>query len=383
MPANLSFLLELGVIAGSALAFSLVVWRLHLPVALGQLVAGMVIGPFGLKLVTDLATIQEVAEVGIVLLLFIVGLELDPFQLRAMGAKVVVFVFTEFACSFSAGLFAGLILGWSVVDSLVLAGVMSISSTALVAKFLYERRELSKTSASLIMGALVIEDLIAVFLLSVMPSLAALQWPSPVNVGLWGLRAVLLVGLVLIFGVYVAPRVIDRISQLDVDLDEAGFLLSLSLAFAMAIVSSTLGFSAATGAFLMGLVIRGKRARFIYGKTRSVYDLFLTIFFVSMGMLVDTSQLLNLAYVLPVVGLGFIGKYVGAYVGATLSSRKAEARGIAIDMNPRGEFSFILAREASAAGVAGALIYPITGSLVLFTTLISAVVTIPRNRKRA
>ena len=383
MPADISFLLELGVIAGSALAFSLVMWRLHLPVALGQLVAGMVIGPFGLKLVTDLATIQEIAEVGIVLLLFIVGLELDPFQLRAMGAKVVVFAFTEFACSFSAGLFAGLILGWSVVDSLVLAGVMSISSTALVAKFLYERRELSKTSASLIMGALVIEDLVAVFLLSVMPSLAAFQWPSPVDVGLWGLRAVLLVGLVLIFGVYVAPRVIDRISQLDVDLDEAGFLLSLSLAFAMAIVSSTLGFSAATGAFLMGLVIRGKRARFIYGKTRSVYDLFLTIFFVSMGMLVDTSQLLNLAYVLPVVGLGFIGKYVGAYVGATLSSRKAEASGIAIDMNPRGEFSFILAREASAAGVGGALIFPITGSLVLFTTLISAVVTILRNRKRA
>jgi CPA2 family monovalent cation:H+ antiporter-2 len=114
-----------------------------------------------------------------------------------------------------------------------------------------------------------------------------------------------------------------------------------------------------------------------------VYDLFLTIFFVSMGMLVDPSQLLNLAYVLPVVGLGFIGKYVGAYVGATLSSRKAEASGIAIDMNPRGEFSFILAREASAVGVAGALIYPITGSLVLFTTLISAVVRIPRNRKRA
>lgn len=383
MPANTSFLLELGIIAGSALALSLVMWRLHLPVALGQLVAGMVIGPFGLKLVTDLATIQEMAEVGIVLLLFVVGLELDPLQLRALGVRVLVFTCTEFAGSFLAGIVAGVLLGWPVVQTLILAGVMSISSTALVAKFLYERRALSETSAGLMMGAMVVEDLVAVLLLSLMPSLVGLRWPSLVDVGIWGLRAVLLVGLVLVFGVYVAPRVIDRISQLDVDLDEVGFLLSLSLAFAMAIVSSTLGFSSGIGAFLMGLVIRGKRARFIHMKTRAVYDLFLIIFFVSMGMLVDTSQFLNLTYVLPVVGLGLLGKYVGSYFGAIFSSQKTEAKDMAIDMNPRGEFSFILAREASAAGVAGALIYPLTGSLVLFTTLISAAARIPRNKKHA
>jgi CPA2 family monovalent cation:H+ antiporter-2 len=382
LAANVSFLLELGVIAGSALAFSLVMWRLHLPKALGQLIAGMIIGPFGLKLVSDLATIQDMAEVGIVLLLFMIGLELDPLQLKALGAKVVVFVSTEFACSFLGGMTAGLFLGWSVRATLILAGVMSISSTALIAKFLYERRALSKTSASLMMGALVVEDLIAVLLLSLLPSLAALQWPSLIDVGLWGLRASLLLGLVLIFGVYVAPRVIDKISQLDVDIDEAGFLLSLSLAFAMALVSSALGFSSATGAFLMGLVIRGKRARFIHAKTRAVYDLFLTIFFVSMGMLIDPSLLLNWFSVFPVVGLGFFGKYVGSYIGATLSSQQTEAKEIAMDMNPRGEFSFILAREASAAGVAGALIYPLTGALVLFTTLISAVATIPRRKKQ-
>lgn len=382
MAANISFLLELGLIAGSALAFSLVMWRLHLPVALGQLIAGMVIGPYGLKLVTDLTTIQAIAEVGIVLLLFIVGLELDPLQLKALGLKMSIFVTSEFACSFATGVLAGIVLGWSIVESLVLAGIMSISSTALVAKFLYERKELSKTSASLIMGALIVEDIIAVLLLSLMPSLATLQWPSPIEVALWGLRASILVGLVLVFGVYVAPRVIDRISQLDVDLDEAGFLLALSLAFTMAIASVALGFSAGIGAFLMGLVIRGKRARFIFAKTRPVYDLFLTIFFVSMGMLVDTSHLFNLAYVLPVVGMGFLGKYVGSYVGAMLSSRKTEARDMAIDMTPRGEFSFILAREASALGLVGPFIYPITGGLVLFTTLISAIVTIPRNKMR-
>ena len=379
----MSFLLELGIIAGSALAFSLIMWRMHLPVALGQLVAGMVIGPFGLKLITDLATIQQRAEVGIVLLLFVVGLELDPGQLRAMGAKLLVFVSTEFSCSFLAGFATGLLLGWSSAESLVLAGVMSISSTALVAKFLHERAALSTVSAGMMMGALVVEDLIAILFLSVMPSLSTLRWPSIVDIGVWGLRAIVLVGLVLVFGIYVAPRVIDRVSQLEVDLDEAGFLLSLSLAFAMAIVSFALGFSAATGAFLMGLMIRGKRARFVYMKTRSVYDLFLTIFFVTMGMLVDTSQLLNFALILPVVGLGFLGKYVGSYLGAFLSSQKADAKHVAIDMNPRGEFSFVLAREAAITGAARALVYPITGSLVLFTTLVSAIATIPRHKRRS
>jgi CPA2 family monovalent cation:H+ antiporter-2 len=383
MPASISFLLELGVIAGSALMFSLVMWRLHLPVALGQLIAGMAIGPFGLKLVVDLAVIQEMAEVGIVLLLFVVGLELDPSKLRSLGIKVLVFTFTEFAGSFLAGVVAGLLLGWSIVETFVLAGVMSISSTALIAKLLHERRALSKTSSGLMMSALVIEDLIAVLLLSLMPSLAALQWPTLVDVGIWSLRGLLLVGLVLVFGVYVAPRVIDRISQLDVDLDEAGFLLSLSLAFAMAIASSTLGFSAGIGAFLMGLVIRGKRARFIHMKTRAVYDLFLTVFFVSMGMLVDTSQLLNVTYTLPVVGLGFFGKYVGSYFGAILSSQGSEAKNIAVDMNPRGEFSFVLAHDATAAGIAGTLIYPLTGSLVIFTSLISSAITITRRKKQA
>jgi len=176
----------------------------------------------------------------------------------------------------------------------------------------------------------------------------------------------------------VAPRVIDRISQLDLDLDEAGFLLSISLGFAMAVLSSLLGFSAATGAFLMGLVIRGKRAKFVHDKIRPIRDLFLVIFFVSMGMLVEPSQFLNAKVVLPVVGLALIGKYSGSYLGAILLSMREDASDIAIGMTPRGEFSFIIAREAFSTGAARALIYPIAGTVVIATTLISALAQIPR-----
>jgi CPA2 family monovalent cation:H+ antiporter-2 len=132
----------------------------------------------------------------------------------------------------------------------------------------------------------------------------------------------------------------------------------------------------------MGLLIRGKRAKFVRGKIRPIRDLFLVIFFVSMGMLVEPSQFLNINVVLLVVGLALVGKYLGSYLGAILSSMREDASDIAIGMTPRGEFSFIIAREAFTTGTARALIYPIAGTVVIITTLVSALAQIPRKRRR-
>jgi CPA2 family monovalent cation:H+ antiporter-2 len=381
LPSEITLLVELGIIAGSALALSLVTWVLHLPAVLGQLIAGMIIGPFGLKLITDLATIGAMAEIGIVLLLFIIGLELDPVNLMTMKTRVLVFSFTEISISFIAGLLAGFLLGWSIRESILLAWVIGISSTALVAKMLHERGTFTQRSTPLMMSALIVEDIIAVIILSLLPSLATGGSEALSGLGTWILRGTLLIALIFVLGVYVAPRAIDRISQLDLDVDEAGFLLSISLGFAMAILSYALGFSAATGAFLMGLAIRGKRARFVYEKILPIRDLFLVIFFVSMGMLVDPSQFLNVSIVLPVAGLALIGKYLGSYLAAVLSVERNEANGVAIGMTPRGEFSFVIAHDAVSAGAARALIYPIAGTVVVVTTLVSALAQIPKKRR--
>jgi CPA2 family monovalent cation:H+ antiporter-2 len=128
----------------------------------------------------------------------------------------------------------------------------------------------------------------------------------------------------------------------------------------------------------MGLAIRGKRARFVYEKILPVRDLFLVIFFVSMGMLVDPSQFLNVSVILPVAGLALIGKYSGSYLAAVLSVERKEANSVAIGMTPRGEFSFVIARGAVSAGAARALIYPIAGTVVVVTTLVSALAQIPK-----
>lgn len=381
LPAQISLLVELGVIAGSALALSLVAWVLHLPAALGQLIAGMIIGPYGLRLVTSVPTIEGMAEIGVVLLLFIIGLELDPLELLAMKVKVAVFSSTEVTISFIAGLLAGFLLGWPVLESILLGWVVCISSTALVAKMLYESGAATETSTRMIMGALIIEDILAVIVLSLLPGLStggSIIWSE---MAAWIIRGAVLIALIIVSGVYAAPRLIDRISQLDLDLDEAGFLLSTSLGFAMAVLSSLLGFSAATGAFLMGLAIRGKRAKFVRGKIRPIRDLFLVIFFVSMGMLVDPSHFFNVGVVLPVVGMALIGKYLGSYLGTIISAKGEAATSVAIAMTPRGEFSFIIAREAFFTGAAKALIYPIAGTVVIATTLISALAQIPRRKR--
>jgi CPA2 family monovalent cation:H+ antiporter-2 len=282
--------------------------------------------------------------------------------------------------SLAAGLLAGFLLGWSLGESIILAWIIGISSTALVAKMLYERGAFTQSSVRMMMSALVIEDILAVIILSLLPGLAAGSSTVWSGIGAWIFRGILLIVLILVFGVYVA-RVIDRISQLDLDVDEAGFLLSISLGFAMAVLSSVLGFSAATGAFLMGLVIRGKRASFVRAKIRQLRDLFLVIFFVSMGMLVDPSELLNLRVIFPVVGLAILGKYFGSYLGAVLSAQRERAHDVAVRMIPRGEFNFIIAREASSTGVARTAIYPIAGSVVLATTLVSAILQIPREKE--
>jgi len=204
------------------------------------------------------------AEVGIVLLLFIIGLQLDPQELVTMGRKVLIFSAAEIAVSFTAGLLAGFLLRWPLGEAVLLAAVVGVSSTALVAKTLYDHGALTQVSSRMMIGALIIEDIVAVIILSLMPSMVTHGPYGFSEVGPLILRGTLLVALVLILGVYAAPRLIDKISQLDLDVDEAGLLLSMSLGFFMAVLSSALGFSAATGAFLMGLGIRGKRARFVY-----------------------------------------------------------------------------------------------------------------------
>src|SRR5213594_3562442 len=167
-----TFLFDLAVAVAAALLFSLLFYKLRLPMIVGQLVAGMVVGPFGLGLIRDTTAIDFLSTLGIILLLFVTGLELDPRHLKSAGSKAVVLTTVEFLVAFSVSMLSALSAGWNLGTSLFLGSVLGLSSTAIVAKLILDRYPVHDENFTALMMVMVVEDVIAVFLLFLTPELA-------------------------------------------------------------------------------------------------------------------------------------------------------------------------------------------------------------------
>ena len=366
-----SLLLSLGLAIFAALGFSLFFAKIKQPVVVGQLIAGIIIGPFGLGLIQDLTTINLLASLGIILLLFVVGLELDPIEIRKIGRESTILATVELTVSFVSVLMVAILVGLTYIEAVFVAFVVATTSTAIMSKLLLESKGLKARESHLVVTASVMEDFATVFILLLLPGLvAANNQVSAADLAVLAVKGLLLLAVIFGFGWKVAPRLIDRIGVNDQEYKETAFLLALSFGFAFALISSYLGFSPAIGAFLMGLMIRGRQAKFVLDKVGPVKDLFVVLFFVSMGTLINIGALAVLTLpILAVLGTAIFGKFFGCWLGARLSSSRLEARKVGISMLPRGEFSFIVAREGTGLGVALQLLYPLAG----LTTLISSV----------
>ena len=367
-----SVLLELGIIVATALILSLVFHRLGLPMIAGQILAGILIGPygpFGTALIQHTDVIQLLASLGIILLLFVIGLEFDPREISKIGAKALVLTLTEFLVAFTIGFSSGTALGWKLSDSFLLGALLSISSTAIIAKITLDRTAgPEEDQTSVIMTVLIVEDLIAVLLLLLIPELSIGN-----TIGLLPIVSIAAKGAVLSlatigFGRLVAPRIINVVSQHEIDVGETTFLLALSFAFVFATLSDYLGFSPAIGAFLLGLTLLGKHSRYLKEKTAPLKDLFVVFFFVSMGMLIDIRSALLLGPALALVVFGAIGgKLLGGAIGSKLI-RIGSPIVLGATLVPRGEFSLVLAKAAADAGYGSPVIYPVIGVTVLVTS---------------
>jgi monovalent cation:H+ antiporter-2, CPA2 family len=367
-----SVLLELGIIVATALILSLVFHRLGLPMIAGQISAGILIGPygpFGTSLIQHTDVIQLLASLGIILLLFVIGLEFDPREISKIGTKALVLTITEFLVAFVVGFSSGTALGWKISDSFLLGVLLSISSTAIIAKITLDRPRGSEYGeASAIMTVLIVEDIIAVLLLLLIPELSIGN-----TIGFLPIVSIAVKGAVLSlatigFGRLIAPRIINVVSQHEIDVGETTFLLALSFAFVFATLSDYLGFSPAIGAFLLGLTVLGKHSRYLKEKTAPLKDLFVVFFFVSMGMLIDIRSALLLGPALVLVLLGAVGgKFFGGALGSKLIKIGSPIT-IGATLIPRGEFSLVLAKAAADAGYGSSVIYPVIGLTVLVTS---------------
>jgi len=370
-----SLLLNLGLAIFAAFAFSILFSKIKQPVVLGQLIAGIIIGPFGLGLVQDLGAINLLASLGIVLLLFTVGLELDPLEIRKIGPDSFILTAVELTISFLSVFGVALLAGLTSIEAVFVAAVVATTSTAIMSKILLESKSFRAKESQMVITASVIEDFATVFILLLLPGLAAAsnQVP-PSELALLIAKGILLVAVIFGFGWRVAPRIIDRMTEGDQEYKETAFLLALSFGFVFAVLSSFLGFSPAVGAFLMGLMIRGKQAEFVLGKVGPIKDLFIVLFFVSMGTLINIGAVLTLTLpILAVLTTAIIGKFWGCWTGAKLSAAKQQATRVGVSMLPRGEFSFIVASEGTGLGVASQILFPIAGLTTLISSILSAI----------
>ena len=369
-----TFLLEVGIAVAAALLVSLLFYRLGLPMIVGQLVAGMLVGPFGLGLIRDTTAIDFLATLGIILLLFVVGLELDPRKFGKVGSRVLILSTVEFLIAFAVSILSALFAGWDLGTALFLGSVLGLSSTAIVAKLILDRFPGHDENFTSLMMVMVVEDVIAVFLLFLTPELAGGRQVQALGLFFIASKGFFLFLASFGFGRYLGPRLINKVSQYELEIGEVAFLLALSFGFLFGVLSDYLGFSPAIGALLVGFFLPVKQSRYVREKILPLKDAFIVFFFLSMGTLVDTSTALSLGLPLAIILVGAVlGKLAGGFFGARLA-RIGRPILVGSIMVPRGEFSLVLAKTGVDAGLVGPQLYPVAGLAVLVTALASPLI---------
>ena len=379
MASETAFLLDLGVLTAAALVFSVLFVRLKLPVVSAQILAGMVVGPYVLGWVSDPSVLTQISSIGIVLLLFIIGLELDPVELQKVAGRVLLLTLAEVVVAFAFGLAASYVLDLGLLQSVIFAMAASISSTAIVGKIILERRMFSAGESKTLIGLMIMEDIIAVGFLIVISTIA----PGTTATGS-GLSAIIVTGFggvsLLVVGYVVArffaPFVIDHLASYEIESEEIPFLFALALGLLFGVLAASLGYSPGIGAFIIGLSIRGKHSRFLFEKLSTLKDLFLVLFFVSMGSLIDPFPALSLG--LPIVAvlvLLVVGKFVGGYtIGGVVrggqSGISSPPASYGAWLIPRGEFSFVIGQFALSVGLIGLNLFSLIGLSVLITAIV-------------
>jgi CPA2 family monovalent cation:H+ antiporter-2 len=363
---------DLGYLLLVCSAVGALAYVLRQPMILGFLIAGILIGPFGpFGLIKDTEMLNNFSDIAIVLLLFGVGLTFPLGQLRAIGKIGTGIAVIEVLVMLAIGFAVGSALGWSFYDAMFLAAALSISSTAIIVKVLEDMGKIESTSAVLMIGVLVIEDLVAILIISAMH--------SGVVSGSFGFTEILVtmgeiglfIGGTIGAGVLIMPRLFALIAKLE--RYEITIMFALGTAFGLAFLSYQLGFSAATGAFLAGVIIAGSKfSEQISVMIAPTREIFTAIFFVTIGALMDLS--LISAYWVPVVIITLVtifGKFGAVYAGTRLMGfEKSFAIGIGLSMAQLGEFSFIVLKTGQDLGVISSTLFPIIGMAVALTTFI-------------
>jgi monovalent cation:H+ antiporter-2, CPA2 family len=370
VPDAHEFLHTLAVVLCAAAVTTVLFQRLKQPVVFGYLLAGMIVSPHvPIPLRADEATVRTLAEMGVILLLFALGLEFSLRKLIRVGPTASGVAVAQSSVMVLIGYLIGQALGWTTLESIYAGAIIAISSTTIIAKAFAERRVTGKFT-ELVLGVLIIEDLIAIFLLAVLTTISSGAEVSVASLATTGLRlSIFLAGLIGV-GLLLIPRTVRAVVRMG--RPETTLIASMGICFAAALLALTFGYSVALGAFIAGsLVAESGHEKTIEHLVQPVRDVFAAIFFVSVGMLIN--PVLVAQHWLPVLVMTaavVVGKVVAVTVSAFLvgyTPRTAVQAGMSLGQI--GEFSFIIAGVGLATGATRPFMYPIAVAVSAITTL--------------
>ncbi len=286
------------------------------------------------------------------------------------GIKSILVGMSELSIMFFLAYIGAFSFGWSHLEALYLAGILSISSTAISLRIMRDLKLVKTKEFNTIITILIVEDLAAVLLLVILGNASAGAELDFTGVGILVLQSLTFFVIALGLGIKLIPKLLEKIH--DLDIPEAPFITALALGFGLAVLAHFLGQSSAIGAFIMGMIIASsKHSEKITKKVLPLRDFFGVIFFVSIGMLVNIMAIPEVALIsIPIIVLAVIGKFIGNFFGATVGGHNVTgASTIGTVMVPRGEFSFIMAKQAVDSGSVRDTLYPVTMLVTLATML--------------
>ncbi|MEA2627236.1 MAG: monovalent cation:H+ antiporter-2, family [Candidatus Binatota bacterium] len=363
---------DLAVVMVVSGAVTAIFHRLRQPVVLGYILAGVIIGPHTppFALIRDPHSIETLAELGVILLLFSIGLELSLRKLRRVGGVALLAAGLEIAVMTWLGFSAGRMAGWSTMDSVFLGAILSVSSTTIIAKAFMELGLTREPFARIVMGILIVEDLGAIVMLVVLSALAR-AGEVAASQALLALAGVgLFVTTLTVVGLVAVPRLLNAVVRIPAR--EVLTVTVLGLCFGAAILAGELGFSVALGAFLAGAVMAESRhVHLVEQRIESVREMFSAIFFVAVGLLIDPAVIVdNCVLVLSLAALTVTGKAITCSAATFLAGYPPRtALRVGMALGQIGEFSFIIADLGRQAGVVSPALYPLTVAVSAVTTL--------------
>jgi len=371
---HIYFLQDLSLVMIVAGIVTIIFRQMKLPVVLGYILAGLIIGPHTppYSMISDKTSIETLSELGVILLMFSLGLEFSLRKLTEVGSTAVIAATLEILLMGWLGYEAGMLFGWTKVNAIFLGAILSMSSTTIIIKALDELRLSKERFAGLVFGILIVEDIIGIIILALISGFAVTGSLEPMQVGGTIVKLSAFLGVVLVVGLIFVPRLLDYVAKFKSN--EMLLLTVVGLCFGVSLVAAKLEFSVALGAFLIGAVIaEARQIAKIEMLMHPVRDLFSAVFFVSIGMLIDPQQIIHYWMPIAVITLLIIfGKILACSTGSFIAGNDLRtSMRVGMSLAQIGEFSFIIAGLGMAHKLTGDFIYPIAVAVSAITTLLT------------